>query len=142
LAAGATYSAAFTTPANGIFVHLRPTGLSSTANSLQLRIAENSIVTGGTALVPRNRNRNSKNISHVSVVGGVTIATEGTILQYAQVGGGTNASNASGGGNDGSAEEWVLKPGTTYTFRFENIGASTATIGYWNMFWYEEGEGE
>lgn len=138
LAAAATYTIALLTPNDGKYVHLRPTGLSSTANTLQMRIAEASIVTGGSAGTLRNRNRNiGRQASSVLTVG-VTLSSEGTVLQFAQVGAGSNAANATGGGNDGSAEEWVLKPNTVYTFRFENIGSVTATTGYFNMFFYEE----
>lgn len=141
LAAAATYSISFTTPASGKYVHWRPSGISSTANTLQVRVAEASIMTGGSAAVPFNRNRNSKNTSIATISIGATLSTEGSIFFYGQVGAGTNAANASGGGNNGSAEEWVLKPATTYSIRFENIGATTATVGYYNLFWYEEGSG-
>jgi len=141
LAAGATYAVALVAPTSGKFVHLRPAGISSTANTLQMRFAEGSIVTGGTPVTPRNKNRNSKNTSAVTATVGVTISTEGTILEYAQVGGGSNAANATGGSGDGSANEWVLRPGRTYTMRFENVGSTTATVGYFNVFWYEEEAG-
>lgn len=141
IAAAGTHSISFTTPPNSVYVHLRPTGLSSTANTLQARIAEKSVMSGGSAATPTNRNRNSKNTSLVTIATGATLTTEGTILQIAQVGSGTNAGNATGGGADGSAEEWVLKPNTTYSIRFENVGAVTATVGYYNLFWYEESVG-
>lgn len=141
IAAAGTYSISFRTPVNSKYIHLRPTGLSSTANTLQMRIAEESVMSGGSAATGRNRNRNSKNPSIVTIAIGATLTTEGTILEYAQVGAGTNAGNASGGGSDGSAHEWVLKPNTTYSIRFENVGASTATVGYYNLFWYEESSG-
>ena len=142
LAAAATHSISFITPNNGKYIHWRPTGLSSTANTLQMRLAEESVMSSGNAATPKNHNRNSHTVSSVTIATAATLTTEGTILQYAQVGGGTNAGNASGGGSDGSAEEWVLKPNTTYSIRFENVGASTATVGYYNLFWYEESSGE
>ena len=141
IAAAGTYIVSLTTAVD-TYVHLRPTGLSSTANTLQMRIAEESVASGGSVGTPRNKNRNSKRTSGVTVGLGVTLTTEGTILEYAQVGSGTSAGNASGGSGDGSANEWVLKPGKTYSLRFENVGAVTATVGYYNMFWYEEKAGE
>ncbi len=142
LAAASTWSISFTTPGNSKYIHLRPTGLSSTANTLQCRIAESSIMSSGSVATPINRNRNSKNVSLVTIATGATLTSEGSnILQYAQVGAGTNAGNATGGGADGSSEEWVLKPNTTYSIRFENVGSVTATVGYFNLFWYEESAG-
>lgn len=142
VSAAGTYTVSFVTPAADVgYIHWRPTGLSSTANTLQMRLAEGSTVTGGTPATPRNRNRNSKKTSNVSVSYGVTLSAEGTILEYAQVGAGSNAANATGGGSDGSNLEWVLKPSTTYSLRFENVGSTTATVGYFNLFWYEEKKG-
>jgi hypothetical protein len=141
LAANAVYVVSLRTPENTSYIHLRPTGLSSTANTMQMRIAEGSTVTGGSAGTPLNRNRNNSRPCLCTVGLGVTLSAEGTVLQVAQVGAGTNAGNASGGGNDGSAEEWVLKPNTTYSIRFQNVGATTATTGYFNLFWYEEKAG-
>jgi hypothetical protein len=141
ISAGGNWTLALTTPAHK-FIHLRPTGLATTANSLEMRIAEASIVTGGSAATPRNRNRNSNKLPTVTVATGVTLTTEGTILEYHQLGGGTTGGNAQPGSSDGSAEEWVLKPSTVYTFRFQNIGGSTATFAYYSLFWYEESAGE
>ncbi|MGL4679687.1 MAG: hypothetical protein ACRCWC_09955, partial [Plesiomonas shigelloides] len=133
IAAAGTYVLSFVTPADK-YIHWRPTGLSSTANVLQMRLAEDSTVTGGTAVTPRNRNRISGNVAKTLVNVGVTLSTEGNILFYGQVGSGSNAANATGGSNDGSAEEWVLKRNTTYSLRFENIGTVTATFAHFNLF--------
>jgi hypothetical protein len=142
IASGNNFTVALITPAASVgYVHLRPTAISSTANTLQMRIAEGSTITGGTDLVPNNRNRLSSRPCGCGVKFGATLTEEGTVLQYYQVGSGSNAGNARGGATDGSAEEWVLKPSTIYTFRFANIGASTATVATFNMFWYEESKG-
>lgn len=143
IAANAVWSLSIKTPIreSGKFVHLRPTGISSTANTLELRIAEGSVITGGTAAVPLNRNRNSKKVTACQCLTNVTIATEGTVLDFFQVGSGAKTNTASGGGGDGSTEEWVLKPDTVYSFRFHNIGTGEATLAYYNLFWYEEDAG-
>ncbi len=142
ISAAGTWVLSITTPAsNDAYVHFRPTGISSSANTLQMRIAEGSTVTGGSAATPQNRNRNSKRKPLVTVATGVTLSAEGTILDYTQVGSGASASSSRGGGGNGSDEEWVLKPSTVYSFRFENIGATTATVAYYSLFWYEETEG-
>ena len=140
ISAGSDWTISFQTPADK-YVHLRPSGIASTANSLQMRIAEGSTITGGSTATPNNRNRNSAKTSGMTIKTGVTLSVEGTVLQYFQVGTGTNASSARGGSADASAEEWVLKRNTVYTFRFQNIGATTATVAYYSMFWYEEEEG-
>lgn len=139
IASAGTYVISLTTPTNGKFIHFRPSAISSTANLLQMRLAEKSVVSGGSAGIPMNKNRNSKKSSTMTVGLGVTLSSEGAIMEYTQAGSGTNAGNASGGGSSGAEHEWVLKPGTTYSLRFENIGSTTATIGYYNLFWYEEG---
>jgi len=140
LAASATYAISFVTPVDKI-VHMRPSAFSSTANSLQGRIAEGSAMSSGTVTAGKNRNRNSDRVSKVVCAVGATLSTEGAVLEYGQVGSGSNASNTAGGGSDGSSQEWVLKPNTTYSIRFENVGTVTATVGYFNIFWYEEDRG-
>jgi hypothetical protein len=143
IAASGTYVVALTTPAleTGKYIHMRPVGMASSANTLQMRLAEGSVISGGNAATPRNKNRNSKRSSSVTCLTAVTLTTEGTILEYSQAGSGSNAGNAQGGSADASANEWVLKPGTTYTLRFENVGATTATVASFNVFWYEEQAG-
>lgn len=137
LAAGATYSLSFTTPLNKT-IHMRPTGFYSTANAMEIRIAEGSTVTGGSAGTPVNRNRILKNPSYITIAYGVTISAEGTILDYAYAGSQGAGSNRGGGGAMLSDEELVLAKGKIYSIRIENIGATTASTGYYKLFWYEE----
>lgn len=140
VAAAGVYSVALQIPV-GLFVHIRPTTWSSTANLGELKLFENSTFSSGSAATPRNKNRNSVNTSRVVCTVGVTATnTNATLLNYESVGTGGNPASARGGGS-GQDEEWVLKPGLTYVFQFENIGSSTATVFYANFFWYEEAAG-
>ena len=143
IAAGASWTMVIETPllASGKFIHFRPIGFSSTANIMEARIAESTTYSGGSAVTPWNRNRNSSIASACTVKTGVTITAEGAVkLGYFSAGTG-GVTSRSGGVADGSAEEIVLKPGTTYSITFSNIGTTTATIGYYSIFWYEETAG-
>jgi hypothetical protein len=137
LAAGATYALSFTTPTFKT-IHLRPTGFYSTANAMELRIAEGSTVTGGSSGVAINRNRDLKRPSKVLIGYGVTISAEGTILDYEYAGSQGAGANRNGGSGVPADEEIVLAKNTIYSVRIENIGATTASTGYYKLFWYEE----
>lgn len=137
LAAGATYSLSFTTPLKNT-IHLRPTGFYSTANAMELRIAEASTVTGGSAGVAINRHRGINRPSKVTIGYGVTLSAEGTIIDYEYAGAQGAGANRNGGTGVPSDEEIVLKPSTIYSIRIEVIGVTTASTGYFKLFWYEE----
>lgn len=140
VAAGATYAIALQVPLE-TFVHLRPTSWSSTANLGEMKFFEGSTFTGGSALTPVNHNRNSKNTSKVTCTTGVSATNTSSILLLNETVGTGGAPSASSGGGGGQNDEWVLKPGKTYVFQFENIGSTTATVFYFNFFWYEESAG-
>jgi hypothetical protein len=137
LAAGATYSVSFTTSLTGT-IHLRPTGFYSTANAMELRIAEGSTVTGGSAGVAINRHRGMNRPATVTIGYGVTLSVEGTIIDYEYAGSQGAGANRSGGTGVPADEEIVLAKGKIYSVRIENIGATTASTGYFKLFWYEE----
>lgn len=137
LAAGATYTVSFTTPTNKT-IHLRPTAFYSTANAMELRIAEKSTVTGGSAGTPINRSRIVKSNPFVTIAYGVTLSAEGTILDYFYAGSQGAGANRNGGSGVPADEEIVLAKNTIYSVRIENIGATTASTGYYKLFWYEE----
>lgn len=144
VAAGASYSFAFKTPAasTGKYVHLRPASIFATENATSILITEGAVVTGGTALTPYNFNRLSTRASAVTVTKGVTISTPGTQVIYADYTGTSGGPNVrSGGGSGGSEHERVLKADTVYTITFTVIGASTASTAYLDLFWYEEDAG-
>lgn len=138
-AGSGTYSLSILTPVDTskIKIHFRPSKLCATANTMLLTVADGSTVTGGTAAIPLNRNRNSTNVSKVVLTAGVTVSVAGTTIEQDAVGGGTNPSTNQGGAA-GANQEIVLKPGTTYSIKIDNIGSVTASTGYFELFWYEE----
>jgi hypothetical protein len=138
LAAGATYTVAMTTPASPT-VHLRPTGIFSSANYGTVEILEAGTYSGGTADTGIiNRARMSTGVSTVSISKGVTVSTAGTLIDYYATGSAGGSSNRVGGSGGGADEELVLKPSTVYLIRLTNAGASTATAITLRVFWYEE----
>jgi hypothetical protein len=140
IAAAGVEHVSFKTPAlpGGKYIHWRPARLSSTANALAITVTEGAVMTSGTLAVPQNLYRIKKNASQVVAYTGATLTTAGNggVIYQDAVGSG-GASNRSGG-DAASGEERVLKPDTTYSITFTNIGASTATVGYYTLFWYEE----
>lgn len=139
VASGAQYVIKFTTP-DDKYVHLRPTGWSSTANIGELRISQGSATSGGSSLTIYNRNHGSSKLPSVVAIGGATMTAEGTIKNYDSVGTGGTSTRAGGAGS-GEANEIVLARNTVYTFTFANVGSATATVFYYDLFWYEEDEG-
>lgn len=136
LASGASESIYFKTPANGPIVHFRPARISSSANSMSCTMTEGAVMSGGTAAKPRNLNRMAADASLVVATTAATLTTAGATIFKDAVGSG-GASNRSGG-DAASGEERVLKPDTVYSITFTNTGATTATIGTYTLFWYEE----
>lgn len=134
-----TYSVSIHTPieSSGKKIHFRPVKFSATANTMLLTITEASTITGGSAVTPINRNRNSSIVSESVVKAGVTVSVAGTTVYQEAVGGGSNPSNNKGG-SGGANQELVFKPDTEYTVKIDNIGATTASTGYFELFWYEE----
>lgn len=137
--ASAVWHISFKTPGlpGGKYIHLRPARLSSSANALAISITENAVMTSGTAATPQNLRRNIKKPSTVVIYTGATLSTAGDALIFQDAVGSGGASNRSGG-DSASGEERVLKPDTMYDIAFTNIGAVTATTGYYTLFWYEE----
>lgn len=133
------YAISIKTPVDtsGVYVHLRPAKFSATANTMSLTVAEGSTTTDGSTVVPFNRNRNSANVSKAVVTAGVTVSVSGTVIERDVVGGGSNPSNNEGGAG-GANQELVLKPDTLYSIEIANIGETTTSTGYFEIFWYEE----
>jgi hypothetical protein len=117
---------------------LRPTRIASRASSASVTIIEGAVTTGGTKAIPQNLNRNKPNASLVDVFTGATISVAGIggTIYYSEVGSGGPSDRA--GGGDGSNEERVLKPDTTYSITFTNTGTPTASVSSYTLFWYEE----
>jgi hypothetical protein len=132
-----------TTPAaETAYIHFRPIAASSTANFARITFCETPTeVTGGDAVTTVvNRNRNSSRTTGVVMKSGITAATDGTVLGQLTVGSG-GVQGRSGGSGSYSGAEIVLKPATNYCITVANIGETTATTVYFELFWYEEAQG-
>jgi hypothetical protein len=70
---------------------------------------------------------------------GSSTVVDGTQIAQLVAGAGGQAGNS--GGGFGTVAERVLKPNTVYTVKISNIGTSTASTGYYELFFYEEDEG-
>lgn len=138
IAAAGVEHISFKTPVSSdAIIHFRPARFSSRANSLSITMTEGAVMTSGTLAVPRNKNRIAGDNSKVLAYTGATLTTAGTKTIYWDEVGTGGASNR-GGGNGSADEEIVLKPDTTYSITFTNTGSSTATVGTYAFFWYEE----
>lgn len=81
---------------------------------------ENSEVSGGTAVVAYNNNRNSTNVFAGTIVYNPTVANLGNPLLLGYYIPGGVGGQASGSSGNGFNAEWPLKPSTTYTFKLTN----------------------
>ena len=129
----------FTTPDTLKWAHVVVSGVSNVIASFTF--GEGATVTSptGSDFVPRNRNRNSDNVSGMissgsaggagNVTTGATVTDFGTILQFQQMGAGKV------GGESRGAAEWVLKRNTTYALECESQAATSEV--HVNLEWYE-----
>jgi hypothetical protein len=142
LAGDATYSIGFVTPnkASNAYIHFRPALFYASANNMRIELYEGAALAGGSAGAPVNLNRNSETASKVTSTLGATTATGGTLIWQDVSGAGSSPSNRTGGASSGAEHERVLKPATSYRITVTN-GPSTASVGYYELFWYEEGNG-
>ncbi len=86
----------------------------------------------GSQLVVRCVNRNSSNISGVTIFSSPTVTDVGTILQYNFMSG----SFFSGGSTESLIIEWILKPNTNYLIRYTNNSIGTSDLSH-SVIWYE-----
>ena len=139
VSAASSYVVSITTPPmERGFIHLRPAIIGASANLTSVTIAEGATVTGGTASIPVNLNRNSKKASFVDFRLAPTVGVAGGTTIYQEILGTGGSTPARAGGAGGAEHERVLKPNTTYTITFTVIGASTASTAYYDIWWYEE----
>lgn len=89
-----------------------------------------SNVVGGTAVTPKNNNRNSDTVSTLTILKDPTSITDGTKIAGFKAGANRRA------GAVQRDREIILKQNTTYLFRFTSSANSNA-IGYCGE-WYEE----
>jgi hypothetical protein len=123
----------------GVFPHVRVAKWSSSDGPGQVYVYEETVVSAnGTEENTFNRNRNSSNNSASQLYRGPTISTLGTLISTAfipAVSSGFFAGAAAVFGDD-PGEEWVLKPGSNYLFRFTNTSGGAVTINL-TLSWYE-----
>lgn len=131
VANGGTAILAITTPDTGKWLHFRPAvdcELEAT-----IKIYENpTSVTGGTAVTPRNANRNSANTSGATVVSDPTVNLTGAVT----LGNVILGSGRSTGGNSEAGYEWILKQNETYVVHVTNNTTNPNQINI-RCQWYE-----
>lgn len=89
LAAAAVEKLAFTTPAasTGIYIHWRPSMISSSANAARYQLYEDTDYANGTVAAAQDANRNTKNGPAMLVYTAATAGLAGRILVSAEAGG-------------------------------------------------------
>lgn len=140
ITAGGTNKITFLTPTvlSGKVVHFRPADLSTSGDKVTVNMYETSTGnTGGNARVPLNSNRNSALASGSTLLDGVTVTGNGTLIDIKYIGGGTGVGQARSGAGSQESEEIVLKPATLYTIEVINNSSAT-NIVLIGLRWYEE----
>jgi hypothetical protein len=140
----AAYDICFKTPnaASGKFVHWRPIGITTSADYCAFQLTEGETYTGGTAIVPINRNRALSALDGYATkmqafVYNATCTPGGTVIQAGGVGT-SGIATAKGGGGSSADQELVLKADTIYCLTLTPDGATDVTV---ELFWYEENKG-
>jgi len=132
IASGGTATFAITTPDTTKWLHFRPAV--DTELEATIMLYENpTSITGGSAVTPRNANRNSINTSGASCVSDCTYNATGAIVLGNQVLG----SKKDAGGNGESQFEWVLKQNTIYLLVVINDATGATNECNIKCQWYE-----
>ncbi len=140
LAAGATSKITFTTPATatGKYTHYRPANIVTSGDKVTVNLYEESSGdSGGTAVTPINRLRVHPIASLTEVKTGVTVTTNGLLIDKAYVGGGVGTGQARSGSETQAENEIVLKQETLHTIEIIN-GSGSANNIFVMLKWYEE----
>lgn len=117
----------------GMYPHIRIQ--QNAGGDAEMRVFEGSTFSAaGTAVTPRNRNRNVPDASAVTLTHTPTITVPGTELVTLFVPGGSGG-NASGA-NGIIFEEFILKPSTDYLFRGTNRAGIAQDMNS-VLTWYE-----
>lgn len=124
----------FTVPA-GYVAHI--TYEVATTGKAYIDLYEGATVTGGTAIVPANKNRRSANTASVVVKRDVTVSDTGTLLPQDGLLGSGGKHTPIGGGA-GLDAEWVLDEGTTYLLAVQNKGGEGQDIAAAVLFYEKE----
>jgi hypothetical protein len=98
-----------------------------------IKLYEDYTGTGGTALTPINRNRNSDNATGLVITHTPTGGADGSVIWQDAPGAAGNPSQSAPGTSQGRGE-LILKQNTIYLFRVD--GANDDIITY-NFDWYE-----
>ena len=137
----ALYKISFKTPtvASGKFIHWRPLCISTSAEYCQIDLYMGDTFSGGTTVVPTNRNDNSDNTSAIQTFAkGTTVTLSGTLKKSCGIGT-TGIPTATSGGSGGAADqELVFSPNTSYSLGITPAGATTCIFEF---FWYEAPQG-
>lgn len=129
---GGTAAFAITTPNTTSWLHFKLAV--DIELEAQIGLYENpDSVTGGTAVTPRNANRNSANTSGATCVSDPTYTIGSAILLGMVVVG----SGKSIGGESASANEWILKQNTTYLIVVTNQATGATNECNIKCRWYE-----
>ena len=118
-------------------VKVYPSVLSTSADKLAFDYFEGGTVSGGAATSKINQNRQSANTSEVDFLLFPTVASEGeriaSVYMPGAAGVGQSRSGESGGGGD---NQWILKPNTTYLYKFTN-NSTNVNLVQLNEIWIE-----
>ena len=126
------------TVASGQYIHWRPIGLTSSAAYCKIEIYQGDTFSGGAAVTPINRNRNSSTVTTMqSFAKGTTVTLSGTLLSSTGVGSAGNPTAQRGGGAMAD-QELLLLPNTSYSHGVTPSGSTTCIFEF---FWYEEPRG-
>lgn len=125
---GTTIDFTFTTPDTAEWTHFIFKAYSSLGITVELYEGATG-VSGGTAITPRNNNRNSVNTSGVILLKDPTITDDGTRAAGFLAGADRTAGSA------GRENEFILKQNTTYITRITSLANSNSIT--WDAEWYE-----
>lgn len=123
----------------GCYPHLRHLSFAVDDGPCRFYLYEAPTITvDGTELTPANHNRNSTNTAQVQIFHTPTVTAVGTKLhaRYVPDMGGVGANLTGIVGNAQSAQEFVLKPSTSYLLRLTNNTGATITVAG-ECLWYE-----
>lgn len=126
---GNTIEFVMTTPNTTKWAHLVFQVYSSEGATLELYEGTTG-VTGGTAITPRNNNRNSSNVSDITLIKDPTTITDNGTRASGYLAGGGRTSGVVERGN-----EFVLKQNTAYLVRITSLAVSNDIS--WCAEWYE-----
>ena len=135
-AISALYKISFKTPtvASREYIHWRPLGMTTSAQYCQIELYKGDTFSGGTTVVPTNRNDNSTNVSAMQTFAkGTTVTLSGTLKGSFGIGTAGNPAARTGGGSCAS-KELVLAPNTSYSIGITPDAETTCIL---ELFWYQ-----